>query len=233
MPIEMLYEHSLAATIREFVSKGMRKLLVTSSAPAEGKSSVIADLGHTLARSGREGVVLVDADQFHPTLHRLFGLSSSRGLGDVLDEVYLFDLTAEDAAQFGLGDWLEILRAQVRSGELRVSEGEHEYTLRFARGSICSIDDRGAGEETRLGHILVQRERITPAQRDDALRIQQETGRPLGDILRTLECISAADLVDALHDQAGHRATKLVALKQPECRFSELAEAYLPATRRR
>ena len=225
----MICEHSLAASLREFTAKGLRTLLVTSCAPAEGKSSIVAQLGHTLAETGREGVVLVDADQFHPTLHRIFNLSAERGLGELLEEVFLFDLTKEDGAQFGLGDWFEILRAQGRTGELTVSEDGRSYSVRFLKGSICSLHDQGGSETTRLGDVLIQRGRLTLDQRENALRVQQETGRSLGDILRTLDVISAADLTAALHEQASRRATELVALKQPACRFSELVEPYLPA----
>ena len=229
MPIEQTYEHSLAATIRDLVARGLRTLLVTSCTAAEGKSSVAADLGRSLARSGREGVVLVDADQLHPTLHRMFGCSPARGLSDLLAEVYGIDLAAEDAVQFGLGDWLEILRAQERTGELLVAEGDERYGVRILQGSVGSIDDRTGGEDMRLGAVLAQRGRISEGQRQDALRIQMETGRPLGEILRALGCASAEDIHAALHDQLGHRAMKLAALRQPECRFAELAEAYLPA----
>src|SRR6266487_4339102 len=66
MAMETIYQHSLAATIREFAAKGLRRLLVTSSEPGEGKSTVAADVGRALARSGRESVLLVDADQYKP-----------------------------------------------------------------------------------------------------------------------------------------------------------------------
>ena len=63
MTVETICQHSLAATIRKLASKGMRNLLVTSSSPREGKSSVAADLAMSLAESGGESVALVDADR--------------------------------------------------------------------------------------------------------------------------------------------------------------------------
>lgn len=60
-----------------------RSLLVTSAHPREGKTSVVANLGASLARSGRR-TVLVDADLRRPTLHTHFGLTRDVGLTNVL-----------------------------------------------------------------------------------------------------------------------------------------------------
>jgi Mrp family chromosome partitioning ATPase len=230
MAVDMIYQHSLAATVHELAARGARRLLVTSCEPGEGKSSVTADLGLALARSGRDSVMLVDADQFKPTLHRCLGLPPARGLGDLLDEVYLFDLTQENPDQFGIGDWLEILRAQGRSGELTISEGTQSCSLRTYKGSIRSISDPSAPEGTWIGDVLVRSGRITPAQRDEALRIHQESGRPMGDVLKTVGFITAEDIETALHEQAGQRIRRLIGFQRPECRFSELAEQHLPAS---
>jgi succinoglycan biosynthesis transport protein ExoP len=61
----------------------IRSLLVTSSAQGDGKSSVVANLGLSLARSGRT-VLLVDGDLRKPALHRLFDLSNDVGLTHIL-----------------------------------------------------------------------------------------------------------------------------------------------------
>jgi capsular exopolysaccharide synthesis family protein len=48
-----------------------RAILVTSSGPGEGKSTVVANLAATLAQSGRR-VIAVDANLRNPTLHTFF-----------------------------------------------------------------------------------------------------------------------------------------------------------------
>ena len=68
-----------------------RTIMITSSAPAEGKSTTIANLAVALARSGRN-VALVDLDLRQPAIAGLFGFRSSPGITDVtLERVALED----------------------------------------------------------------------------------------------------------------------------------------------
>jgi capsular exopolysaccharide synthesis family protein len=60
-----------------------RSIVVTSSSPGEGKSTTVANFGVVLAQTGSR-VCLVDSDLRRPTLHRIFGLSNSRGLTTAL-----------------------------------------------------------------------------------------------------------------------------------------------------
>lgn len=62
-----------------------RLILVTSAHPGEGKSTVVANLGRSLAQTGRR-TLLVDADLRRPVMHRFFGLHDGPGLSDVLRE---------------------------------------------------------------------------------------------------------------------------------------------------
>jgi tyrosine-protein kinase len=59
-------------------------LLLTSAEPNEGKSTIVANLGASLAQAGLT-VVLVDGDLRFPSLHGIFGTSSKDlGFADVL-----------------------------------------------------------------------------------------------------------------------------------------------------
>ncbi len=60
-----------------------RSLLVTSSEPAEGKSTTAFKLGQDFAALGAR-VLLVDGDLRKPNLHRLFGLDNTIGLSNLL-----------------------------------------------------------------------------------------------------------------------------------------------------
>jgi polysaccharide biosynthesis transport protein len=61
----------------------LRTLLVTSPMAAEGKTTTLANIAVTLARSGRR-VICVDCDLRRPRLHSFFGLSSTTGFTSVL-----------------------------------------------------------------------------------------------------------------------------------------------------
>jgi Mrp family chromosome partitioning ATPase len=230
MVTETLYEQSLAARVRELTTKRLRRLLVTSTAPAEGKSSAVAGLGRALAQSGTESVLLVDANPDHSDLHRVFGLSSELGLSNLLESVYFFDFVRENPNQFGLGDWLEILRAQLKTGELVVSSGERSFSIRLSRGTISSISDGESRSGGALGELLIHRGKISLAQRNGALRIHEESGRPLGEVLSMLDYVTEEVLSETLLDQAGQALVELIALRQPSCRFRETAESYRPVT---
>ena len=61
----------------------MRRILVTSSQPQEGKTTVSLNLACSLAQLGRD-VLLVDADLRRPNCARQLGIKSGRGLTDYL-----------------------------------------------------------------------------------------------------------------------------------------------------
>jgi len=229
MSLQTLYENSLAAATQDYLAQGLQRLFVTSSETGEGKTTVAVELAYALATTGRESVVIVDADAYAPGVHHALGLPHGRGLTDLLEQVYLMDLASEDPAQFGIGDWLELLRAQARTGEFRVEAGEHGYALRFVRGKIVSVAAAGHAPEMRLGELMIERGWLAPEQLEDALPTHEGTGRPLGEVLSALGWITPEHLDEALRLQANHRLLRLLALPQPRCGFSEMAESYLPA----
>jgi non-specific protein-tyrosine kinase len=65
------------------LDKQLRTLLMTSTAPDEGKSTTIANLAITMAQS-EQRVILVDCDLRRPTLHTLFALPNEEGLTSMM-----------------------------------------------------------------------------------------------------------------------------------------------------
>jgi succinoglycan biosynthesis transport protein ExoP len=64
------------------VDHPIRRLLVTSSAPNDGKSTIAANLAALIAQGGKR-VILIDADLRRPSLHRFLGVSNRLGLSEV------------------------------------------------------------------------------------------------------------------------------------------------------
>jgi protein-tyrosine kinase len=63
--------------------KPIFKVLITSAIPGEGKTVTAANLAIVLARNGRR-VLLVDGDLREPDIHKVLGVPSQPGLGEVL-----------------------------------------------------------------------------------------------------------------------------------------------------
>jgi capsular exopolysaccharide synthesis family protein len=76
--------NSLALNIRNLGSeRPLKTIAFTSSIPSEGKSTLIYNLGLTLADLGHK-VLLIDADMRKPTLHTLAGISNKLGLSQAI-----------------------------------------------------------------------------------------------------------------------------------------------------
>jgi len=64
----------------------LKKILITSALPKEGKSFTAANLAQVLARQHGRRVLLIDADLRGPRLHMMLGTKSSPGLADYLQD---------------------------------------------------------------------------------------------------------------------------------------------------
>jgi non-specific protein-tyrosine kinase len=64
------------------VDRSLHSLLVTSPSPADGKSTVVANLGVVMAQGGRS-CVLVDSDLRRPRIHKLLRLSNQSGMSEL------------------------------------------------------------------------------------------------------------------------------------------------------
>ncbi len=72
------------------LDKPIETMIVTSAAPGEGKSTVLANLAVTMAQ-GERRTVLVDADLRRPGLHEIFGVANDRGLTTMIVEETALD----------------------------------------------------------------------------------------------------------------------------------------------
>jgi protein-tyrosine kinase len=65
-------------------TRPLRKLLITSSLPEEGKTFTVANLAQSIVRQPERRVLLIDADLRASRLHRAFGAPEKPGLADYL-----------------------------------------------------------------------------------------------------------------------------------------------------
>jgi succinoglycan biosynthesis transport protein ExoP len=75
---------ALRSTLQYFnIDGGLRKILVTSGVPLEGKTVTAVNLGISLAMSGRR-VIILEADLRRPMVHKYLNLQNETGLSNLL-----------------------------------------------------------------------------------------------------------------------------------------------------
>jgi capsular exopolysaccharide synthesis family protein len=105
--------------------ENLRVVMVTSAVGGEGKTLLSCHLAASLARAGCK-TLLIDGDLRRPAVHRLFGLSQERGLGEIL----CGETAVADVVQEGLVDGLSVITA---------GQSGNEAVQALARGSVGEI----------------------------------------------------------------------------------------------
>jgi polysaccharide biosynthesis transport protein len=91
--------YTLDANIRLLsADSSLRSLSITSTSPADGKSTISAHLAWAAVTMGRR-VLLIDTDMRRPQVHQWFGLSNLRGLSNAITSDTKFDELIQVAPQ--------------------------------------------------------------------------------------------------------------------------------------
>ncbi len=77
------FKHLRTSILLSTPGRSPKTLLVTSSVPAEGKTTTAVNTATVLAQTGAR-VLIIDADMRRPRLHHVFGLSNDEGLSAIL-----------------------------------------------------------------------------------------------------------------------------------------------------
>jgi capsular exopolysaccharide synthesis family protein len=134
------FRGTLASILRNQASgKAQKMIMITSPGPAEGKTTVVQNLGIALAETGRR-VLLVDADFRRPHLHREFSLTNEWGLIDLLlEDLPLSDYPPERLGSFTGLPGLSILPNRVT--QANVSKALYSPRLRTILESLTKRYD--------------------------------------------------------------------------------------------
>jgi succinoglycan biosynthesis transport protein ExoP len=180
----------------EFLTKGESAAIqVTSPNAAQGKSTIVANLGIAFAQVGIETLVL-DADLRRPYQHQIFGVANDRGLSTMMA---VPDATAEPVPTGVPGLWL------LPSGPIPPNSTEMLH-IRFERVL--------ADLRSRYSLVLVDSPPILPvsdarliAPRADGVMLVLSAGTQKPAALRSaLEklALAGAEVLGVVLNQAGH-----------------------------
>ena len=95
------YRHLRTSVLLSSAGRPPKTLLVTSSMPAEGKTTTAVNTALSLAQTGAT-VLVIDADMRRPRVHSIFGIDNHRGLSTILSndmsEAEMLNLVVQDSA---------------------------------------------------------------------------------------------------------------------------------------
>lgn len=172
-----------------------RSLLVTSSQPGEGKTTVSINLALSMARLGRR-VLLIDADIRRPSVHRALSLSGRPGLAEYLTRT-------------GDWDWRQLVRVQSATGLdvltggippehpsellssdrmcelLAQAQDEYDVVVIDSPALLVNVPDARILAPLSEGVVLVVRSGVTP--RALLRRVLQQAPNLIGVVLNDLD----------------------------------------------
>ena len=94
-------------------------LLLTSSAPQEGKSLIASNLAASMALDGKK-TLIIDGDLHRPSVHKMFKLTRRAGLFDLVVEALNPRLAEVNLEELSLGDIQHLVRLKQWSGTMNI-----------------------------------------------------------------------------------------------------------------
>jgi Mrp family chromosome partitioning ATPase len=131
----------------------LKSILITSSGAQEGKSTIVANLGILLAQEGSR-VLLVDADMRAPTLSKIFKLNTYPGLSDLLMQISNTKIAKGSIENFSVGDALQLLHVQRKSGILTIEKDEKAVSLYIQDGEFIEAPVNNLHKSQDLRDLL-------------------------------------------------------------------------------
>lgn len=175
----------------------LKKLLITSALPEEGKSFVATNLAHALAAQPGRRVLLIDADLRRSTLHSVMGATASAGLSEYLSEA---SGHAEIQHEQGVdAEGLFYLPAGMhheRPGDLLASDRLHELLDELSESfdwividspPVAPVSDASVLAKHCDGVLLVVRAGETPIEMAQLARQEFKASAPVGVVFNGFE----------------------------------------------
>jgi protein-tyrosine kinase len=174
------------------VDESINSVLVTSSAPGEGKSTTVANLAVVFAQQGKK-VLLIDADLRKPTVHYTFQTDNLNGLTNVLTKQSTIEMAVSQTYVENLvvltsgpipPNPAELLGSKAMEDLLEAAKQEYDVVI-FDTPPILAVTDAQILANKCDGTILVVNSGktvIEPAVRAKELLLSSK-GKLLGVVL--------------------------------------------------
>ncbi len=160
----------LAVRLRDLRrARPLKKILITSTIPQEGKSTIAANLACALAQATDERILLVDGDLRRPSLSQIFGISKTRGISEWLrgDDAQVADIYHLETAGIWIlpagnprGNPLESLQSQ-RLPELMEQLAAYFDWIIIDSPPVLPLADTSVWVRLSDGVLLVARQGTT------------------------------------------------------------------------
>jgi protein-tyrosine kinase len=177
----------------------LKKILVTSSLPKEGKSFVAANLAQVLVQQHGRRALLIDADLRAPGLHSVLGAKSVPGLSDYLsgtaDELAILQRGPMENLFFVPAGTMASNPAElVTNGKLRGLLARFEPVFDWIivdSPPVIPVSDASLMASWCDGVLLVARSHVTPSDLARKARHEFSENQLLGVILNAVEVDSS------------------------------------------
>lgn len=172
----------------EFISKKrlLKTIMITSTKPQEGKSTIIANLADVMGRQELK-VLIIDADLRLPSQHYILGVDNTVGLTDILKERVAIEAVIQNTSLFNVdiiaagqspNNPSELLSKTALKDLLETVKKHYDYILVDAPPVI--VADTTIVAQKIDGVIMVAEENKTPKQKfQKALNILKSTHTPI------------------------------------------------------
>lgn len=175
--------------------KDKKVILITSTQPGEGKSTVAANLAISLSQDGKN-VVLIDADLRKPTVHKRFKISGVNGLTNVIiNETDLDDAICKINDNFSVipagqipPNPAELLASKEMEKLIQELREKYDYVI-IDGNPICVIADSQILASKVDGVILIARYESTKKEELLSAKkmVEQVDGKVIGVVLNRVK----------------------------------------------
>lgn len=89
--IEEIYRSIRTEIILSKSNHNIKSILITSSKPNEGKTTLITNLARNFSKLDSKKILIIDSNMKNPKIHKMFNIDNAKGLSDILKGTYTID----------------------------------------------------------------------------------------------------------------------------------------------